>query len=342
MLRTYKPLGDHSIFVYQEHVEHLVCSVWCEAKDGINCQDLLTQKFRDIYINRDWFKTGVDEIYELCKVLKDDQRIAIKEAFFINNDIEAFCEAKEKPRELNTLPDVVKDKMKPLLVKFYNDLIGAAEKLSYYNDLMIHNDNFKFCLCCGLIPIESSESHYREDNDHYLPKAEYPFASVNFKNLLPLCSKCNKKCKSTKNPFKNGRKSFYAFKPLDNEFEIIVSITTKDNTSYLALQENEISLRFNNDAEKVETWHWLFQINTRYNKAIRDFSKSELRILAKRFRRNNERINGETYEQILIDAIEEYEMDKYDESKFLKRSFIKEMLNKPEWLAVYENVGQTM
>lgn len=337
MLRTYKPLTNHSIFVYQKHVEHLVCNVWCEAKDGINCQDLLTQKFKEIYINRDWVKIGVDEIYELCKMLKDDQRKAIKEAFFINNDIEAFCEATHKPIELNTLPAVVEKKMKPLLVKFYSHLISAAEKLKYYNALITHNANFKFCLCCGLTPVESAESHYREDNDHYLPKADYPFASVNFKNLPPLCGKCNKKCKSTKNPFKNGRKSFYAFKPLDNEFDITVSITTADNTSYLALKKEEISLSFNNDAKKVDTWHWLFQIKTRYNEEIRQFSKTELRMLANRFKRNAERKKGETYEQILNDAIEEYEMDKYDDRKFLKKSFINEMLNKPEWIAVYQS-----
>lgn len=335
MLRTYKPLDDHSVFVYQQHVEHLVCNVWCKATAGVNCQDLLTKEFEKIYLKRDWVKLGVDEIYELCKPLIDDERIAIKEAFFINNDIEGFCEANKKPIELNALAAVVETKMKPLLIKFYSDLIGASEKLSYYNDLITHNGDFKFCLCCGLIPVESAESHYREDNDHYLPKAEYPFASVNFKNLPPLCGKCNKKCKSTKNPFENGRRSFYAFKPLDSEFEITVTINAVNATSYLTLKENEVELTFNNNTNKVDTWHWLFQINTRYNEEIRQFSKGELRLLARKFKRNT---NGETYEQILNNAIDDYEIDKYDDRKFLKRSFLKEMLNKPDWMGVYDEL----
>jgi len=338
MLKAYKPLDNHSIFIYQQHVEHLVCNVWCKAEDGVNCQNLLTEEFEKIYLKRDWVKAGVDDIYNLCKPLLPNEREAIKEAFFINNDIDSFCEGKEKPRELDALPAVVESKMKPLLVKFYSDLISAREKLSYYNNLIKHNGNFKFCICCGLTPVESAESHYREDNDHYLPKAEYPFASVNFNNLPPLCSKCNKKCKSTKNPFENGRKSFYAFTPLDNEFEITISITATDATSYLALKEKEVSLTFNNDADKVETWHWLFQINTRYNEEVRQFSKTELRTLANRFKRNEERKKGETYEQILNDAIDDYEIDKYDDRKFLKKSFLREMLNKPDWMEVYDQL----
>lgn len=335
MLRTYKPLKDHSVFQYQKHVEHLICNVWCRAEEGVNCRDLLTPEFEPIYSSRDWVKTAVDEIYELSKILIDDERAAIKEAFYTNNDIEALCEATVAPIELSSLAVVVEQKIKPLLVRFYSDLISAKDKLQYYNDLIELNGNTKFCFCCGLLPIESAESRYREDNDHYLPKAEYPFASVNFGNLPPLCSKCNKKCKTTKNPFDKGRKSFYPFKPLDREFEIGVSITATANTSYLNLNEKEIALTFNNDANKVATWHWLFLINTRYNEEIRQFSKSELRMLANRFKRNLERNKGESYEQIINDVIDDYEFDKYDDRKFLKRSFLKEILNNPEWLAVY-------
>ncbi|WP_295772364.1 hypothetical protein [uncultured Mucilaginibacter sp.] len=338
MLRTYKPLDSHDIFIYQQHVEHLICNVWCSAEAGIKCQDLLTEEFEKIYLKRAWIKEDVDEIYELCKPLTKAERADIKEAFVINNDIDSLCEGKEKPRELYTLAAVVASKMKPLLVKFYNDLIGANEKLSYYNDLIIHNGDFKFCLCCGIVPVESAESHYREDNDHYLPKAEYPFSSVNFKNLPPLCGKCNKKCKSTNNPFENGRKSFYAFKPLENEFEITVSIKAAGATSYLALKQSEVVLNFNNNPDKVATWAWLFQIDSRYNEEIRQFSKTELRILANRFKRNDERKKGETYEQILKDALDDYEIDKYDDRKFLKRSFLREMLNKPDWMGVYDQL----
>jgi len=335
MLRTYKPLGNHGIFLYQTHVQHLVCEVWCNALDGQSVQNLLSEEFELIYSARDWVKKSVDEIYEICKALTDDERTAIREAFFINNDIESLCEGALSPIELNTLHLVVEQRMKPLLVRFYNELINSKEKLDYYNKLVENNNNYDFCPCCGLIRIESNESPFREDNDHYLPKAEYPFASVNFANLPPLCSKCNKKWKTIKNPFENGRISFYPFKALENEFEINVSINESDSTDYLSLGEQEIILDFNNDVNKVDTWNWLFGIKTRYNEEIRQFSKSELRTLANRFKRNEERQQGMTYEQILNDTISDYEIDKYDDRKFLKASFLRELLTKPEWLAAY-------
>lgn len=338
MLRTYKPLDDHTIFIYQTHTQHLICDVWCNAIDGQSCQDLLTEEFETIYLARDWVKTAADEIYETCKGLTNDERATIREAFFLNNDIESLCEGLAIPIELNTLHPVVEQRMKPLLVRFYNELISSKEKLDYYNKLVKNNYNYDFCPCCGLIRIESDESPFREDNDHYLPKAEYPFASVNFTNLPPVCSKCNKKWKTVKNPFENGKKSYYPFKPLDNEFEISITINDSDSTDYLALNEPEVVIGFNNAADKVDTWNWLFGINTRYNEEVRQFSKSELRILANRFRRNEERKQGMSYQDILNDVIGDYVLDKYDDRKFLKASFLREMLNKPEWLETYNGL----
>ncbi|RYE16362.1 MAG: hypothetical protein EOP45_17635, partial [Sphingobacteriaceae bacterium] len=203
MLRTYKPLVSHTVFAYQILIEHLISNVWCNAEEGVDCISLLSADFEIIYSSREWVKDSVDSIYELCKLLTPDERAEIREAFVINNCINDFCEATKKPIELSQLPKVVTDLMKDFLIKCYSDLISAKEKLDYYNELIKKNKSIKFCPCCGLLPIESPESKYREDNDHYLPKAEYPFASVNFDNLPPLCSKCNKKCKSTKNPFES-------------------------------------------------------------------------------------------------------------------------------------------
>lgn len=338
MLRTYKRLRNHGIFLYQTHVQHLVCEVWCNALDGQSAQDLLSKEFELIYSARDWVKESVDGIYEICKALTDDERAAIREAFFINNDIESLCEGALSPIELNTLHLVVEQRMKPLLVRFYNELINSKEKLDYYNKLVENNNNYDFCPCCGLIRIESNESPFREDNDHYLPKAEYPFASVNFANLPPLCSKCNKKWKTIKNPFENGRISFYPFKALENEFEINVSINESDSTDYLLLSEQEIVLGFNNDVGKVDTWNWLFGISIRYNEEVRQFSKTELRLLKFKFEKNKMRNHNLTYHEVVSDVIEEYIIDKYDDRKFLKASFLREILTKPEWLATYNDL----
>lgn len=336
MLRTYRPLKDHPVFVYHNYIQNLVCEVWCNAQDGTFCIDLLCNEIMELYSKRNWVKAAIDEIYELCKALTGSQRADIREAFVLNNEIEDLCEGRKRPVALDQLPNVVEKKMKPFLIKCYDDLIRAKEKLDYYNQLIESQETkCKSCPCCGLDSMESSESRYREDNDHYAPKFDYPFASVNFFNLVPLCSKCNKKYKSTKNPFENRRKSFFAFKALDCEFSITISINSTALTNYGELHQDEVSLAFNNDADKVDTWNWLYNIKDRYNEEVRQFSKTELRTLANKLWRNQNRGQNETYEQILADQIEDYCIDRFDDRKFLKAAFLREMLQKPEWMAVY-------
>ncbi|WP_428657470.1 hypothetical protein [Runella sp.] len=338
MLRTYRPI-NHPIFTLHNYVEHLVCQVWCNASDASTCSDLLDANFETIYNTYPWLKADVDVIYEKCKKLTDEQRADIREAFNVNNRIAELCEGILSPIELDTLPNVVEKNMKPLLVKFYDYLIDRAEvpgdKLDYYNTLLRVNPSFKFCPCCGLTPIESAESHYREDNDHYLPKAEFPFASVNFQNLVPLCSKCNKKCKSTKNPFEAGRVSFYAFDTTHIPIEVSISIVDNTDLDYRKLIINDIEINFNNDVNKTSTWDWLFNIKERYNEETRGFSKTELRTLANRLLRNAKRKTGLTYEELLDDTIEDYEIEIFEDRKFLKRPFLQTIKTKPEWMAVY-------
>ncbi|MBX7226942.1 MAG: hypothetical protein K1X55_12990 [Chitinophagales bacterium] len=281
----------------------------------------------------------MDAIYERCKTLTDEQRADIREAFNINNRIAELCNGTLTPIELNSLPDVVKEDMKPLLVRFYDYLIDRTEvpgdKLHYYNALRTANPTFKFCPCCGLSPIESAESHYREDNDHYLPKADFPFASVNFQNLVPLCSKCNKKCKSTKNPFVAGRVSFYPFDTTHTNIAVSINIVDSPDLDYQTLRENDIEISFSNDPNKTSTWDWLFEIKERYNEETRGFSKTELRTLANRLLRNSKRKTGLTYDEILDDTIEDYEIEIFEDRKFLKRPFLQTIKTKPEWMGVY-------
>jgi hypothetical protein len=338
MLRTYRPI-NHPIFTLHAMLEHLVCEVWCNASHENTIDDLLNADFEIIYNAYAWLKTDVDEIYENCKALTDTQRADIREAFNVNNRIEELCAGTLVPISLDALPDVVENDMKPLLVKFYDYLIDRAEvpgdKLDYYNNLRLANPDFNFCPCCGLSPIESAETHYREDNDHYLPKAEFPFASVNFRNLVPLCSKCNKKCKSTKNPFEDGRVSFYAFDTTRNNIDVSISIIDNADLDYKKLREKDIGIDFNNDANKISTWDWLFKIKKRYNEETTKFAKTELRTIANRLFRNNKRKTGLSYEEILDDAIEDYELEIFEDRKFLKLPFLQTIKEKPEWMAVY-------
>jgi hypothetical protein len=335
MLRVYQPIANHPIYTLHSQLEHLICEVWCNA-NATPCENLLQPAFRIIYNAYPWLKIDIDAIYTKCIPITNPEKIAIRTAFNINNRIEELCNGTLAPIYLNALPDVAKDDMKPLLVKFYNNLLDlglvAGNKLQFYNQL-IETSKFSTCPCCGLNPIESAETHYREDNDHYLPKADFPFASVNFKNLVPLCGKCNKKCKGSKNPIEAGRRAFFPYNLTPYSIEVRMQLVNNPDINFEALRSQDIAINFIGDAPKISTWDWVFEIEERYNEEVRKFSKTELRILANRKRVRNREI---TYSDIIDEEIINFEIDKYDDRKFLKISFYEAIKNRPDWMAVYE------
>jgi hypothetical protein len=337
MLRTYTPIDD-PIFELHTMLEHLVCQVWCNASNNSSCLNLLDPNFETIYNAYPWLRTSVDTIYGECIPLLDDERENIREAFGVNNRIEELCNGTLKPIELDHLPNVVTTHMKPLLRRFYNELLDRAEvpgsKLEYYNRLV--NDKYRYCPCCGIVKIEPEESAFREDNDHFFPISEYPFAAVNFNNLFPVCEKCNKKRKGTKTPQEHNGIAYFGFAKRD-DIKVTIKIIESDDLDYSKLQVKNIGFSFTEDSNKNATWNYLFGIIERYNKEVRDFSFTELRAIKNRIYLNKEINNGNPYEAVLDFEIYNYEADNYNESKFLKSAFLKEIKNRPEWMAVYNN-----
>lgn len=335
MLRLYKPIA-HDIFKLQTMLKHLVCSVWCEANAVDSCESKLDADFEILYLAYGWLKTAVDEIYTLCQTLTADERKTIKEAFEANNKIEDLCNGSAKPIYLDKLPKVVEEKMKPLLVDFYEDLLEKAkvpgEKKDYYEKLVEENE-FKDCPCCGLIYFEPKDSDNREAFDHYLPKAHYPFSSVNFQNLVPLCYKCNSDRKKAKDPIEKGKKAYFPFSSTNHAIEIKVTI---DHTKDLRkLKRLDLRIEFTGDKDKLETWDRLFATNERYNDTSRDILKSMLRKIKRRHTDYQVEDATWTYNNTLDKLITDYVFDKYDDKKFLKIPLMKELKNCSDLIDVY-------
>jgi hypothetical protein len=334
MLRLYKPI-PHDILKLHEMLEHLVCSVWCEASVD-DCETKLNADFKNLYLTYSWLKEDVDEIYVLCQPLPDDERKAIRDAFETNNKIEELCNGSLTPIYLSSLPSVVENKMKPLLVDFYEKLLDKAKvpgtKQVYYKDLIEAND-FQFCPCCGYMPIESKDSDYREAFDHYLPKSKYPFVSVNFKNLVPLCHKCNSDRKGIKDPIEDGKKAFFPFS--DNLHSISIDLKIDRTKDLRALSRDDVEISLSGDADKIETWDRLFDIKERYNDRTRGFSKTFLSRIKRYHTDNIKNDSSITYIDSLNKIISDYTIDKYEDAKFLKIPFMEELKNCSGLIEVY-------
>lgn len=87
------------------------------------------------------------------------------------------------------LTDIVKNE---LTNEFKKDKQKAVWNKSYIRQRLLKMSNFKCCYCEELIDSGCNEMHI----DHYHDKDSYPDEVVEWTNLLPACSHCNKK-KST-------------------------------------------------------------------------------------------------------------------------------------------------
>lgn len=340
MLRLYTPI-QHDIFTLHNLLEKVVCDVWCTACDD-SCDSKLEQAFKNIYhyiYKGSQLKIEIERIYQIFKGLPQNVRNEVRNAFIVNNDIESLCNG-TNPVYLSTLPSVVENDIKPLFKWCYETLLErnlvAGDKMAYYKELIKHpNNDFGVCPCCGLIDIESPESIRREAYDHYLPKATYPFASVNFKNLVPLCYKCNSDRKSTKNPIEEDRVAFFPFSTEEHNIEINLNYTADINKENKELKFTDLKINLNGQADKIETWDWLFDIATRYEDRIKTFSKQFLKEIKRRHERFQKNDNLWTYLNTLDELIEDYEFDYYDDKKFLKIAFLKAIKNDTEFISVY-------
>lgn len=333
MLRLYKPITD-DIFMLQGYLEYLVCKIWCgEQKE--NCETYLDANLKPLFKKYEWFRNDIKIIYEECKKLSLEDKKQIIDTFITLKNINEVCDGNTVPLKVEQLPNVVGKLMKPFFVKCYESLLERSlvpgDKLKYYNSLIKQND-YKFCPCCGYVSFESAESNYREAYDHYLPKSEYPFASVNFFNLVPLCYKCNSDRKSTKNPV-DGRKAYYPFSlnPETHKIDIQVKFSHIQIKDYDDFDKKELEIELLGDNEKCNTWDNVFDIKERYNEQVRSFSKNLLKLIKKKFNREAHK----SYIQIIDEEIDDFEDDKYSDRKFLKIAFLKEVKNCKDIIDVY-------
>ncbi len=335
MLRLYKPI-QHDIFKLHTMLEHLVCSVWCKASEGETCESKLNDELKEIYISYEWLKNEIDEIYSEFVSLSDADKQSVKNAFSTNNKIEELCNGSESPIYLDALPEIVEKNIKPLLVDFYEKLLERAKvpgtKQDYYQKLIEENE-LQYCPCCGLSYFESEDSKYREAFDHYLPKSKYPFLSVNFENLVPLCHKCNSDRKGTKDPIKDGAKAFFPFS--DNNHDILIDLTIDKSKDLRLLEKEDLVINLIGDTNKIETWNRLFDINERYNDVSRKLTKSLLQRIKRRHAKFAEEKNNWTYKDTLKELINDYEIDKYEDRKFLKISIMNDLMNNTNLIDVY-------
>jgi len=275
----------------QRYMDFIFFEVWCKADSlgdfGLNLfdensdlQDII-RAFNFLDTSPEWgkyFLQHIKDIFELFKSLNTDDIKRLKYWYQTNNNIKRLCNGELEPivyKDLKTIHTDLTKQFQELYSKLYDqkiiglkDITNKIGKLDiHYKDFMTTNHKGK-CPFCGLSDMKGIYHTKREAYDHFLPKGKYPFNSINFKNLAPMCQECNSSYKLENNPIfdkrGNRRKAFYPYSLKDTNIDVKVDIN-----SFSDIKPENITLTITApEQEKVDTWIELFGIDERYKAVL--------------------------------------------------------------------------
>ena len=285
MLFTYRYV-NHPIERFQGYLDHLVKEVWCKP-DGDYSVDLLHPELRQIVeaifedeaITKDHLDGPIREIYEIFRVqLSSVQRQQISSWYDINNDVEALCagapgNAPGTYANIRAIDATLEEKLRTFCNSLFKEVIHLRAVTSRIGELEAHYKAFvgvnrsDRCPYCGYGYIKGTHQTKRDAYDHFLPKGTYPFNSVNFRNLAPMCNECNSSYKLAKDPISGSggirRKAFYSYDTVSPDIRVRVTLSTSD---VFNLQPDDIALELASAGreDEVEAWKDVFGVEERY------------------------------------------------------------------------------
>jgi len=352
MLFSYQYV-PHSIETIQVWLDHLLKEVWCKATADFSL-DLLHAELRavveEIYNTEedtkrgktgDWLYGPITRIYELFKTqLTAAQRLQVSAWYDHNNDIETLC-ACDPAKPPATYADLwiinpnLAAEMEKFCTSLWSNVLGLSpvqkrigEIDQHYKDFVAINKAGK-CPYCGYNDIKGSNNTRREAYDHFLPKGTYPFNSVNFRNLAPMCHECNSSYKlqldATRHidPIKRKntgvrRKAFYSYAAVSPAISISLKLRTQDVTS-LKTDEIDLQLTAPGYDEEVEAWRDVFGIEERYKAkcCAENDGKAWLHFIVDECANH-----GQTAADLMAKTFRAADRSPYDSANFLKKPFL--------------------
>ena len=291
---TYVP---HQMEKMQEFIDFIFYEIWCKAPIGLLFHPDLFQsnpELKEIMSEFGFaakaatrgkvFYKEVKTIYELVAQLSVQEIDLFKQWYNGNNDIETVCLGNPASPLLRyaDIP-VIHQTLSEQLASFFKELYSHSllkiavlrSKIGKIDDHykgFIKTNNTGKCPFCGINDLLGEYNSKREAYDHYLPKALYPFNSINFYNLVPACHHCNSSYKTSKNPAftpkdpvktPQRRKVFYPYSTVPYAIELQVTLQRSDIKK---LTPSDIELQFGPATldEKINTWKDVYGIEERY------------------------------------------------------------------------------
>jgi hypothetical protein len=296
---------------------------------------LVLPKYRVLIdgVNQDYILNPLVQAYQICKTLNPKQLKTLKRAVHCNNKIRELCDGTIDPvkyGEIENINSNLKTALKTFCDYLYDESI---KKAPFYHAYELIGDYYKklvgrssYCRCCGLNKILTKFHSKRSGLDHYLSLNHYPFSSINFKNLVPICDICNEKyklgedtlCKTENKGKRNEKryrvKAFYPFRRTSLDIDISITFIKLKSIKNIEPENIDIEVNCTGYDEEVESWDRMFGIKENYKaECCTDemLSYYEEQYMA-------EMINGKTH----TEYIALLKCNKYGDANFLKIPFL--------------------
>lgn len=219
-------------------------------------------------------------LFDQIKTLSQPQKKKLRRMYINQQRTKRLCQGSAAIVDFASYPDAFKKALKSLGEYLYTSGLKNAQirqlaiakygnnnSTLYEHWLEFKRVNGSVCCFCGIQEYEeqlpnTARSKWRPAYDHYLPKEKYPFAAVNFQNLIPCCYQCNSKAKGSFDPCicdKSGRK--VAKYPFDKAVSLGLRFKfIKENLA--AKKPWVVELRDEND-ESHQSWNRVYKIKDR-------------------------------------------------------------------------------
>lgn len=326
MIYCYTYIPNHPAYSVHDAIKHFFNSLELQA----NCRfvNIFTNQhtwFIDIINNTEALGPKLRAVFRAYKRINDPiTRGHVINSFNYWDDIENRCRQNRVNQLLwDELPIELQSPIFKLFKYLYSQLtkenirLGHVNKLRKQHYFEFYSRNGRICKICAIRPLDSPDVQ-TNSYDHYLQISEYPYSAINYKNIIPICDKCNQApAKGTKHilftnyDHKTRRIANYPYEQNVNK-TVLLTIDT------IFRPNPNITLSFTGDSvHKINTWKNVFNIDSRYKSEIKDNRKLWIDELV---RVNENRVCGNINNLIadinrLIRQIERKEVDLYDHLK---------------------------
>lgn len=259
-----------------------------EKEKGAFSNDFFEKEFYDNLVSRHRtiLRKTFKDFYETIRDWEQEPKTALIQSIRVSNQIKQICAGEVVPSKKNDIPEEVRELLLNLFKKLYKDVLFGdffkehyGNRKEHYHSFRQHDKNgYSYCPACGIWPMHNWVEDITDQYDHYLAKDIYPFSSVNFENLVPVCSDCNSLAvKSNTDILKFTGTVFYPFDITHQPIKTTITIGKN------ALEMENVEWEINYSCEKgkddeLTAWKSIYDIEKRHKNHlkgnIKDWTKN--------------------------------------------------------------------